>query len=118
MERRRREAINEGINEIAKMVPGAEKAKGSILQRAISYIHKLQSDSAGASARNEQQQNLFQQTLAEISQANYRLKEEVNRRGDVANKWITRCREAGLHFDDYEDEKSLGHVREDGSVQQ
>lgn len=44
VERRRRETINEGINELAKIVPGCEKNKGSILARAVQYIQKLQDD--------------------------------------------------------------------------
>ena len=44
VERRRRETIHEGINELAKIVPGCEKNKGSILQRAVQFIGKLQDD--------------------------------------------------------------------------
>jgi hypothetical protein len=38
VERRRRSNINDGINELARMVPnvGAEKAKGAILSRSVS----------------------------------------------------------------------------------
>lgn len=46
VERRRRETINEGINELAKIVPGCEKNKGSILARAVQYIQKLQDDAS------------------------------------------------------------------------
>ena len=46
MERRRRETINEGINELAKIVPGNEKNKGSILQRAIAFITQLKENEA------------------------------------------------------------------------
>ncbi|KAI9314946.1 hypothetical protein BX666DRAFT_1834966, partial [Dichotomocladium elegans] len=41
VERRRRETINEGINQIARIVPGCEKNKGQILQRAALYIKQL-----------------------------------------------------------------------------
>ncbi|KAL8951046.1 MAG: hypothetical protein Q9222_002960, partial [Ikaeria aurantiellina] len=44
VERRRRETINEGINELAKIVPGCEKNKGSILQRAVEYIVQLKTN--------------------------------------------------------------------------
>lgn len=47
MERRRRETINEGINEIAKIVPGCGKNKGEILSRAVSYITQLKSNEQG-----------------------------------------------------------------------
>ena len=41
MERRRRETINEGINELAKVIPGTDKNKGAILQSAVGYIAEL-----------------------------------------------------------------------------
>lgn len=110
VERRRRETINEGINEIAKIVPGCEKAKGSILQRAIQYIGTLQAEHKAMSSRCEAINMTTNHAITEISAQNTKLKGEVNRRGDVALKWIQRCREAGLEFDDYEDEKDLGPI--------
>jgi bHLH factor len=110
VERRRRETINEGINEIAKMVPGNEKAKGSILQRAIAYIQKLQEDAKEMEARWDTANMTTNHALAEISTQNAKLKGEVNRRGEVALKWIQRCRDAGLEFNDYDDEKELGSL--------
>lgn len=41
VERRRRESINDGINELARLVPGCEKNKGSILNRTVQYIHEV-----------------------------------------------------------------------------
>ncbi|KAK2756066.1 basic helix-loop-helix protein [Emmonsiellopsis sp. PD_33] len=114
VERRRRETINEGINEIAKMVPGCEKAKGSILQRAIHYITKLQDEAKDMAARWDTANMTTNHALAEISAQNGKLKNEVNRRGDVAAKWIQRCREAGLEFEDYDDEKELGALEVEG----
>ena len=46
VERRRREAINDGINEIAKLIPEGEKNKGRILQRAVQYIQELRDQEA------------------------------------------------------------------------
>lgn len=48
MERRRRGNINEGINELARIVPNGtgEKAKGAILSRAVQYIHHLKENEA------------------------------------------------------------------------
>lgn len=42
VERRRRETINDGINELAKVVPNSEKNKGAILRQAAKYIHTIQ----------------------------------------------------------------------------
>ncbi|KAK7012427.1 psilocybin cluster transcription regulator [Favolaschia claudopus] len=48
VERRRRGNINEGINELARIIPcGAEeKAKSAILSRAVQYIHHLKENEA------------------------------------------------------------------------
>lgn len=43
MERRRRGTINEGINELARILPNnqGDKAKGAVLQRAAQYVRQL-----------------------------------------------------------------------------
>ncbi|KAI6140567.1 hypothetical protein BKA82DRAFT_4209826 [Pisolithus tinctorius] len=48
VERRRRGNINEGINELGRIVPNSsgEKAKGAILARAVQYIHHLKENEA------------------------------------------------------------------------
>ncbi|KAK2460382.1 hypothetical protein APHAL10511_007547 [Amanita phalloides] len=48
VERRRRGNINEGINELGRIVPNGngEKAKGAILARAVQYIHHLKDNEA------------------------------------------------------------------------
>lgn len=48
VERRRRGNINEGINELMRIVPNGtgEKAKGAILSRAVQYIHHLKENEA------------------------------------------------------------------------
>lgn len=48
VERRRRGNINEGINELGRIVPSGsgEKAKGAILSRAVQYIHHLKDNEA------------------------------------------------------------------------
>lgn len=110
VERRRRETINEGINELAKMDPGTEKAKGSILQRTIAYIQRLQDEAKEMDARWETANMTTNHALAEISSQNAKLKNEVNRRGEIALKWIQRARDAGLDFNDYDDQKDLGSL--------
>ena len=48
VERRRRGNINDGINELGRIVPNGtgEKAKGAILARAVQYIHHLKENEA------------------------------------------------------------------------
>ncbi|KAL2794997.1 hypothetical protein BJX66DRAFT_179075 [Aspergillus keveii] len=107
VERRRREAINEGINQIARLVPNCDKNKGAILQRAIEYINQLHEDKRQINERWEQSNMTTTHAINEISAQNSKLKVEVNRRGDIALKWLQRCRDAGLEFDDYEESKEL-----------
>lgn len=107
VERRRREAINEGINQIARLVPNCDKNKGAILQRAIEYICQLQEEKKTIDDRFEQHSLTASHAITEISQSNQKLKAEVSRRNNIALKWLQRCRDAGLEFDDYEDAKEL-----------
>ena len=48
--------------------------------------------------------------IDDISETNAKLKAEVNHRSDIASKWLQRCRDAGLEFDDYADADELKHV--------
>lgn len=58
VERRRREAINEGINRLKDIVPNADKNnKGSILQAAATYISDLKA---------AEQQNIEKWTLEKL----------------------------------------------------
>ncbi|KAJ5099534.1 bHLH domain-containing protein [Penicillium argentinense] len=107
VERRRREAINEGINQIARVVPNCDKNKGAILQRALEYICQLQEEKKNIDERFEQHSLTTNHALSEISASNQKLKLEVSRRNNIAQKWLNRCREAGLEFDDYEEAKEL-----------
>ncbi|EYE93102.1 putative HLH DNA binding protein (Penr2) [Aspergillus ruber CBS 135680] len=107
VERRRREAINEGINQIARLVPNCDKNKGAILQRAIEYIHQLIDEKRTIQERWEQSNMTTHHAINEVSAQNSKLKIEVNRRGEIAQKWIHRCQDAGLQFEDYNESDEL-----------
>ena len=77
MERRRRETINEGINEIAKIVPGCEKNKGSILQRAVNYIVQLKTDNEKAAKAWNLEKIIMEQAVSEVGTRNENLSKEV-----------------------------------------
>lgn len=109
VERRRRETINEGINEIAKIVPGCEKNKGSILQRAVSYITEL---TAKERSWNKERATI-DVAINELSERNEKMKISLDQAWAESNKWQKRCREAGLPFDDY-DLDIGGAAEEDG----
>ncbi|ORZ16679.1 hypothetical protein BCR41DRAFT_53163 [Lobosporangium transversale] len=63
VERRRRETINEGINEIAKAVPNCDKNKGSILRQAVKYIQTILAENERLAAEKE----LLDATRAEMN---------------------------------------------------
>ncbi|EEB06299.1 transcription factor [Schizosaccharomyces japonicus yFS275] len=87
VERRRRETINEGIQELAKIVPGCEKKKGSIIQRAIQYINTLKENEAMNIEKWTLEKFEAEQTIQELSRANEKLKNECERAWRSANMW-------------------------------
>ena len=96
VERRRRETINEGINELAKIVPGCEKNKGSILQRGVEYITQLKDNETRNIEKWTLEKLLTDQAISELSSSVDRLKDELQRaHGEVA-RWKTACESAGL----------------------
>ncbi|KAF9114683.1 basic helix-loop-helix protein [Mortierella sp. AM989] len=53
VERRRRENINAGINDLANVIPNPDKNKGAILRQAVKYIHTIQEAHQKAVADSE-----------------------------------------------------------------
>lgn len=96
VERRRRETINEGINELAKIVPGCEKNKGSILQRAVQYITQLKENEDQNIEKWTLEKLLTEQAIAELSASNDKLKAECERAWREAETWKKTCQSAGL----------------------
>jgi hypothetical protein len=82
VERRRRETINEGINELRKIVPGAEKNKGSILARAVQYIQQLKEKEASNIEKWTLEKLLSDQVLAEVQGDVAELKRLLSERED------------------------------------
>ncbi|CAG8954539.1 hypothetical protein HYALB_00001492 [Hymenoscyphus albidus] len=96
VERRRRETINEGINELAKIVPGCEKNKGSILQRAVSFITQLKENETQNIEKWTLEKLLTEQAIAELSTSNDKLKAECERAWREVETWKKTCQLAGL----------------------
>ncbi|KAK9331491.1 hypothetical protein V1520DRAFT_337904 [Lipomyces starkeyi] len=96
VERRRRETINEGITELAKIVPGCEKNKGSILQRAVQYIQQLKENEAANIEKWTLEKLLTEQAIAELSASNEKLKAEIDRAWREADAWKKTCASAGI----------------------
>lgn len=96
MERRRRETINEGINELAKIVPGCEKNKGSILSRAVQFIQQLKENETQNIEKWTLEKLLTEQAIAELSSSCDKLKAECQRAWAEAEHWKLRAGEAGV----------------------
>jgi transcriptional regulator CBF1 len=96
VERRRRETINEGINELAKIVPGCEKNKGSILQRAVSYIQTLKDGESQNIEKWTLEKLLTEQAITELSASNDKLKQECDRLYRDLEAWKRVAQNAGL----------------------
>ncbi|KAK0722498.1 hypothetical protein B0T26DRAFT_644238 [Lasiosphaeria miniovina] len=96
VERRRRETINEGINELAKIVPGCEKNKGSILQRAVSFITQLKENETQNIEKWTLEKLLTEQAIAELSQSNDKLKHECERLYRELEAYKRMAQTAGL----------------------
>lgn len=96
VERRRRETINEGISELSKIVPGCEKNKGSILQRAVSFITQLKENEAQNIEKWTLEKLLTEQAIAELSASNDKLKAECERAWREVETWKKTCQSAGL----------------------
>jgi hypothetical protein len=79
VERRRRETINEGINEIARIVPGCEKNKGSILHRAAAYIRQLKENESSTLEKWTLEKLLTDQAINELNRQVEILKAELER---------------------------------------
>lgn len=77
VERRRRETINEGINEIARMVPGCEKNKGQILHRAALYIQQLKESESTTLEKWTLEKLLTDQAMNELNRQVDGLKSEL-----------------------------------------
>ena len=96
VERRRRETINEGINELAKIVPNCEKNKGSILQRGVQYITQLKENETRNIEKWTLEKLLTDQAIAELSSSVERLKNELTAAYKEAERWKKTCLDAGL----------------------
>lgn len=99
VERRRRETINEGINELAKIVPGCEKNKGSILARAVQFITQLKENETQNIEKWTLEKLLTEQAIAELSSSCDKLKAECQRAWAECEQWKKAAQRAGASID-------------------
>jgi len=96
VERRRRETINEGINELSKIVPGCEKNKGSILARAVQFITQLKENETQNIEKWTLEKLLTEQALAELSSSCDKLKAECQRAWAECEQWKKAAQKVGV----------------------
>lgn len=102
MERRRRETINEGINELAKIVPGCEKNKGSILQRAVQYIQQLKDNEESNIQKWTMEKLCTEQAITALTLSLEKVRAELDHAWSEAKRWEeqARSRELEIKADD------------------
>ncbi len=81
---------------MAKIVHGCEKNKGSILQRAVSFIQQLKENEANNIEKWTLEKLLTEQAIAELSSSNDKLKAECERAWRECETWKKTCQSAGL----------------------
>ncbi|EON61731.1 hypothetical protein W97_00947 [Coniosporium apollinis CBS 100218] len=104
VERRRRETINEGINELAKIVPGCEKNKGSILQRAVQFITQLKENESQNIEKWTLEKLLTDQAIAELSTTAEKFKTDYTNAYAELQMYKRACEKAGIVPDEFPDD--------------
>lgn len=87
VERRRRETINRGIDELAKVVPDCDKHKGQILQRALEYIKKLKETEQQLLEKLTLEKLMAEQVISDLSNSNKNLKNELSNSWKEVEHW-------------------------------
>lgn len=106
VERRRREAISEGIKELANIVPGCEKNKGSILQRTAQYIRSLKEMEEMCREKSNLEKLVADHTIQELARENARLKSECERAWRSVELWKQAARSFDSELDVEENSES------------
>jgi hypothetical protein len=114
VERRRRETINEGITELSKIVPGCEKNKGSILQRAVAYIAQLKENEQKNIEKWTLEKLLLDQAITELSASGDRLKADLNIAIKERDIYKQACEDNGIAVDlkEIEEDDERGNVED------
>jgi len=87
VERRRRETINDGINQLAKILPASEKNKGSILAKAVQYINQLKQNEAQYIEKWTLEKLFMEQGMEELRKTNEQLKMNLEKAWRECEAW-------------------------------
>lgn len=77
-------------------MPGCEKNKGSILQRAVQFITQLKENEDQNIEKWTLEKLLTEQAINELSANNNKLKAECGRAWREVETWKSTCQSAGL----------------------
>lgn len=83
---------------MAKIVPGCEKNKGSILQRAVTHITQLQEKEAQNYEKWTLEKLVTEQAIQELSVSNDKLKQECERAYRELAAWKALATSHGLQL--------------------
>ncbi|CAF9925414.1 MAG: hypothetical protein GOMPHAMPRED_003882 [Gomphillus americanus] len=100
VERRRRETINEGIMSLANIVPDCEKAKGAILQRAVSYVMELRTHIDQLQSEGAQTKGTLEGLLQQMTAANADLRADNNNALAEIERLKMKLQNAGINSDE------------------
>lgn len=87
VERRRRESINQGIKELALMIPTNDTNKAQILLRGVEYIKRLKENENNNIEKWTLEKLLTEQAVSELSASNEKLKQELERAYREIEQW-------------------------------
>lgn len=87
VERRRRENINAGIQDLASLLPSPETHKYLILVKAAEYIKRLKENESNNTEKWTLEKLLKEQTNNELSASNEKLKNELERAYRELEHW-------------------------------
>ncbi|OBA24196.1 HLH-domain-containing protein, partial [Metschnikowia bicuspidata var. bicuspidata NRRL YB-4993] len=79
VERRRRDSINQGIKELAQLIPSPDTNKAQILQRGIEYIRRLKENENNNIEKWTLEKLLTEQAVSELNASNEKLKSELEK---------------------------------------
>jgi len=82
-------------------VPGCEKNKGSILQRAVQYISQLKENENQNIEKWTLEKLLLDQAITELSSSCDRLKAEAQAAKSELDVWKRACHEHGIVPDEF-----------------
>ena len=89
-------------------MPGCEKNKGSILQRAVQYITQLRDNETRNIEKWTLEKMLTDQALSEVTSSLDKLKDDLHRARSSAERYKKICHDNGIDLKDDTDENAEG----------